>query len=66
MSNGRPRVIMDKEERTRHKAEIGRSDRATLQDAVGQFEKITHDMFNLEVRMRELSAGKLLFEKLGC
>ena len=58
-------VIMDKEEREGYKAQMGNTDRATLQNTVEQFEKITHDMFNLEVRMRELSARKLLEEFLA-
>jgi hypothetical protein len=56
---------MDKEEREGYKAQMGNTDRATLQNTVEQLEKITHDMFNLEVRMRELSARKLLEEFLA-
>ena len=58
-------MIMDKEEREGYKAQMGNTDRATLQNTVEQLEKITHDMFNLEVRMRELSARKLLEEFLA-
>jgi hypothetical protein len=61
----RPRIIMDKEGRKRSKTETGKTSRATLRDAIADFEKITHGMFNLEVRVRDLSARKLLEEFLA-
>jgi hypothetical protein len=51
---------MKKEVRKQFKAEKAKTERGSFQDAVGQFEKITKDMAKLEVRMRELSAQKLL------
>jgi hypothetical protein len=56
---------MDKEGRKRSKTETGKTSRATLRDAIADFEKITHGMFNLEVRVRDLSARKLLEEFLA-
>jgi hypothetical protein len=56
----RPRIITDKERRKRSKTETGKTSRAILRDAVGEFEKITHAISKLEIRMRDLSARKLL------
>ena len=64
-SEQQPKLTMNKKERKPYKAEVGKSSQAVLKETVRQFEKITRDMFNLEARMRELSAQKLLEEFLA-